>query len=233
VLVLSAGLGLVVAALAATRWREDDRNLTIAPTSLAIEDLKPALLTAGEIGEGYRREPEFADVDSMSMDRFQVSDTCREALHVTGVGRPDERRLHVNFTNSDESTTLMHQISLVDEDDPQFSELSRALGECGTMRFESGDLQGQVRMTASALDGVGEAALEISIEVETHHGSLRVTTKGYAIAWAHAGVLSVVSVGSTPNGREPKQAPAERDLVWNSVETADRHLQRVLRLPPT
>jgi hypothetical protein len=89
-----------------------------------------------------------------------------------------------------------------------------------------------MRFLAGELDGPGDQAFDVEIEIEVSQGARDVTLEGYAIVAMRQGVVFTVSLyaGVDPNTSEAQ--PVEWDLVETLSERADQKIRQVVAPAP-
>jgi hypothetical protein len=217
-------IALVVGASAGVMRSKDgagDSALTVAPEGLDLADLDPALLTAEDVDGDFAPTGDVSGTE-MRSDVYQMSDECKAGLEQIGVGLSDRQWLQIGFERGADGSMITHEISLIDQGDPPLDDVGDVLDRCGTMLFEHGEVEGEVRVEEfNPIDGPGEDAIETVITIDTSQGELRAHSEGYAVVSARGGVRSRVSLLDT-------ESP-DRDLVSRLAQAADRKVERALQ----
>jgi hypothetical protein len=100
------------------------------------------------------------------------------------------------------------------------------------MTWADEEFQWEMRFLAGELDGPGDQAFDVEIEIEVSQGARDVTLEGYAIVAMRQGVVFTVSLyaGVDPNTSEAQ--PVEWDLVETLSERADQKIRQVVAPAP-
>lgn len=222
---------IVVAAVLALQLTGDDGGgdgqLTTAPADLTLEELQPALLTAEDVGPDFTESFD-SDQSDFSEDAFQTSDECREALARFDALGGEGSGLEVEFERASDQATISHGLDLVQEDTPSMDEIRDTYGACGTLPFDDGEVQGEIRIRTESVVGFGEDALAVVMEVDASSAFIEVSYEVYGIAWARGGVLSGVSGTGGLDEATYETFPVDRDQIVELARLADQRLQDVL-----
>jgi hypothetical protein len=139
--------------------------VTTAPAGLELDDLEPALLTDDEVGAGFTETTDSGDDDQLTSDELETSEECQEVIR-TFEESDDDDDLQVEFEDAAEAT-LAHSLALIDEGEPSMAQAREAIGKC-TIAWDDGQSQGEMRLSATEVDGPGDEAFEVEITIEGH-----------------------------------------------------------------
>ena len=95
-------------------------------------------------------------------------------------------------------------------------------------RVDDGQSQGEVRLSASEIDGPGNEAFEIEITIEASAAGFTATADGYGIFAMRDGVVSTVTGFGAIDPETFVGAPADRELIRTMSERADEKVHQFL-----
>jgi hypothetical protein len=231
---LSVVAALLVVAAVVVVARDDDGGggdpPTVAPADLDIAELEGALLTAADVGNGYTDSfDDGGDDDELNLDAIDASPECLEAISRFQGSDVGDESIDAGFESGD-LTEVNHEIGLIREGELGIAEFQAALDACETMAFDDGETEGEIRVQSELVDGLGEGALAITMQLEGTADGVGVSAEIYGIYWSRGGVGSsvdmVVIYSSVLGGTQ--DGDPDPDLVRQLADTADRKLDGVL-----
>lgn len=227
---IGAAVAVAAAVFAIGVTNDDDGGeLTLAPADLALDDLQPALLTVEDVGLEYAESSSSDDDDDeMSTDDIQMSSECRAIFDRLAATGSDDDALQAEFERTVDDASLSHELMLIDEQFPSFGEIHDILEQCGTMPFDDGETSGEIRLHTESVDGPGEDAMAIIMEIDLSAGGFQVSLEGYGISFAHGGVMSTVMATSGLDQQTLEATAVDRDLVRQLAELSDQRVQDAL-----
>jgi hypothetical protein len=231
VLSVVATLLVVAAVVLVARDERGGDPPTAAPLDLDIAELEGALLTAADVGSGYTDSFDDGDDgdDELAPEDFDASPECLEAIDRFESTSAGDEGIDAGFESGD-LTEVDHQIALVQEGDPGIAELQAALEDCESIAFDDGESQGEMRFQTEPVDGLGEAAVAVTTQVELTVDGVPVTAEIYSIYWSRGGVASSVAMSVLDSSLigGTQDAELDRELVRELADTADQKLDGVL-----
>jgi len=224
---VGAAVAVVAGVVAYGLTNDDDDNATTAPSDLELDDLEPALLAEDDVGAGFSATRDTGgDDDELSFDDVDSSPGCEEAIELLDASDDDDE-LQIEFEGPDDAM-LSHGLALIEEDEPSMRQVRDALDQCGTLSWEEGETQAEMRLAAGELDGPGDEAFELEVEVEATGGPFSVTVHGYAVYTMRRGVVSTIAAFGAIDPSTFEGEPADRDLVRGLAERADEKVRQVI-----
>jgi hypothetical protein len=205
---------------------DDDGGATTAPPGLELDDLEPALLTEDEVGAGFTEATETGDEDQLTADELETSEQCQQVIRTFDETDNDDD-LQVEFEDAAEAT-LSHSLTLIDEGEPSMGQARQGIGECGTIAWDDGQSQGEMRMSANEIDGPGDGAFELEITIEATAATFSVEVDGYGIFSMRDGVVSNVTGSGAIDPETFEGGPADRELVRKLSDRADEKVRQFL-----
>jgi hypothetical protein len=205
VVVLAVAL---VGALVLARGGDDE-----AGNDVALDDLDAALLVQADLPSGYEPGAPGAEgasdgeeeADALDVDEIDAPSTCEDGLVALGiadpVGGPGPRRterVRAEFTG--EQSTITHSLSLTPADARSLSDVRADLGECDTFTFEDETGTGTISLETSAVEGIGDAAIDVWMAVDARENGTPLSLEVYGVFVEHGGVHSDVrALSSLPD----------------------------------
>jgi hypothetical protein len=204
----------------------DDDEATRAPAGLSLDDVEPALLTEDDVGAGFAESTPGGDGE-LRTDDMDTSPECRQVLRSFEQSDDEGEDLEADFEDTD-GATLSHTLALIDEDEPTMDEALDALGECRTIGWDDGETQGEIRLSADDIDGPGDQAFEMEMEIEGSSQGVTVVLDGYVVYSMREGVVSTVGGFGAIDPDTLEGEPVDRDLVRSLAERADEKVHEAL-----
>ncbi len=190
-----------------------------APTTPA--DLRRALLTPAEVGNGFTVDP---DPDDDSESGFDVSGECRRLVDQFEARDEGHQPLtKLKLENTDTRATLLASLDFADRVPVSLDEYLRFVRRCGELPFD--DDSGTMRVSAQRVEDLGDDALRLSVEIEIQEPTLRLRATGYL--WIHDDVAAqVIAFDGVDEDFSP--IPLPNGFARSLADKADRKLTRVL-----
>jgi hypothetical protein len=202
-------------------------GLTVAPADLSLDDVEPALLTAGDVGDGFASYP----VKPSDAGPLRTSVECRDAYDRIDPSAPNDAGRQTGLWRASDETSVWHELTLIETGAPSLDELHETLERCGAITAETGDDGDEpyeMEVRTEPVDGPGEDALAVDVRFDFVVGGAHVTFDAYGYAFARGGVLStVLTLGSM----DPDVAPTtelDPDAVRHLAELTDQRLEKLL-----
>jgi hypothetical protein len=216
-----------VVAIVVRSGGDDDSS---EPADLTLAELEPALLTEEDVGDDYRLDPSGGDGDggdASGMDGFVGSDECREVMEDLEESGNTDDEVAVEFTD-DSDGTVGNSLGLLLPGEPTLADVRAALEDCDTMTFEDGGASGEVRITTEDVEGLGNAALGVSLVVDMEVEGIEFTVDMYGLLWEHDGVAADMFAfgGLDPTTLEP--IPVDEEWVLEMARTVDARLDEIV-----
>ncbi len=217
----------VVAIVVLSGGDDDDSS---EPADLTLADLEPALLTEEDVGDDYRLDPSGGDGDdgdTSGMEGLVGSDECRGVMEDLEESGSTDDEVAVEFTD-DSDGTVGNSLGLHPPGEPTLADVRAALEQCDTMTFEDGGASGEVRITTEDVEGLGNAALGVSLVVDMEVEGLEFTVDSYGVLWEHDGVAADMFAfgGLDPGTLEP--IPVDEEWVFELAQVVDARLDDIV-----
>jgi hypothetical protein len=223
---IGGAVAVVAGVVAFGLANNDDDDGTRAAADLSLEDVEPALLTDDDVGAGFTESTGGGD-DELGTDGMETSPECREVLESFEESGDQDGDLEVDFEDAD-GATLSHTLALIDEDEPTMDQALDVLGECHTIGWDDGESQGEIRLSAKDIDGPGDQAFEMEMEIEGSSQGIRVVLDGYSVYTMREGVVSTVGGFGAIDPGTLEGEPVDRELVLILAERADDKVREAL-----
>lgn len=226
------GAALGLAAAVAALGRPGDDDAARLPSGLDLDDVGLVLLNEDDVGGTFRQTAPAGHDDVVPLSGSQGAQECGQVVELFDASiNGDQRVLRVMFDDAHDAR-LFHVVGQIDKDEPSMAQARASLNQCGTMTWTDEEFQWEMRFSANELDGPGDEAFEVEIEIDVSRGTQNATSEGYAIIAMRRGVVSTVNLygGVDPNTFESE--PVDRDLVERLSERADQKIRQVVDLAP-
>ncbi|HEV7720073.1 MAG TPA: hypothetical protein VGO60_02260 [Iamia sp.] len=197
---------------------------------LTEEQRTDALLTEGDIGQGYTED---TDEDSSSDDDYDASAECEELLD-----RLDEEGADP-FSDSDDppgavdrdftdenGATIEHGLAPSIDVVGTYRELT---GTCDELSFEDEGSIATVTLEEGEDHDIGDESLtvEVGFAIETDEGET-LAFDGVLVVWTQAGTDGILSFGAGFDVDTGDPVPVDQSLIDDVVEAAAQKLDEVI-----
>jgi hypothetical protein len=238
--VVLVGTGVVALGLAGNDGEDGDgtpvspsgaRDRSPAP-GLTLDDLEPALLTIDDVPSDYAEsggEDSGDPEEELQVDDVETDPACRQVLHeLEGASGGDEGVLTADFERPDDGAAVSHELRLASPDEPTVGELAELLGECDTIAYAADDegTRAELRVAVEQVDGVGDAAIAVEMEVEVQ-GPSTAGLLSYGVLWSRGDARSSVFVEGPFDVAALEALPPDRELARSAAEAVDARLREV------
>jgi hypothetical protein len=227
-------LGLVAVALlgiaAVVAFGGDDGGGSSgAPAGVMLDDLEPALLTEDDVGSEFTLDTsdDDDDDDPLDPDTADASDECREALEAFEASDAGREELTVEFSNATDGA-IDNTISLAEEGQPSLADVRDAMETCGTIGYSDGGTTGAFSFETSDVDGIGDGAMGLTVDVTVESQGLEISFEMYAVMWERDGVHGTVSGFGGFDERTFDAISIDPSIVEDLARTSDQRMAEVL-----
>jgi hypothetical protein len=225
---VAVAAGVVAVALSGD---DGDDMGTEPPEGVTLADLEPALLTEADVPSGFTLDESAGDDgsgdDPLENESIEASDECEEAIAAFEATDRERDEVSVSFTN-DTDGSIEQDLSLADPDLPTLAQARAAIERCDTLRYSEEGATGEFRFETSDVDGIGDAAVGVTIAVDIEAEGIPFSFDMYGVLWERDGVQSSVNGfgGFDPSTLEV--VPMDASQIEDLARTADRRIADVL-----
>ena len=229
-------LGLVAVALlgiaAVVAFGGDDGGGSSGPPAdVALDDLEPALLTEADVGSDFTLDSSGSDDDDdddpLDPDTADASDECREALEAFEASDAGREEITVEFSNATDGA-IDNAISLAQEGQPSLADVRGAMETCGTIGYSDSGTTGEFSFETSDVDGIGDAALGLTVDVTVESQGLEISFEMHAVMWERDGVHGTVSGFGGFDESTFDAISIDPGFVEDLARTSDQRMAEVL-----
>jgi hypothetical protein len=201
---------------------------------VTVADLEPVLLTTADVPAGYTQvEWVDDDADALTPEDVEATPECEAALERFGGTDASRQETGAEF-EMENGANIEHTLSAAVAGDVTVAEVQAGMTSCGTFSYDDDGQVGTVTLTAEPLSGIGDAAVGVSMVVETSVEGTPVTAEMYGVLADRDGIHSSVAVtGGFPedaltSGGPLVSDPPDRDAAVAMAETVDADIQASL-----
>lgn len=205
-----------------------------ARTDLTLADLEPALLTAGDVPEGFESIPweDDADDDELTSDQIDGTAECEQVLERFSMSDGSREETGAEF-EAENGASIESTLSVAIPDDITVDEVREGINTCGTFSYDDGDTTGEITMSAEPVDGIGDSALFVTMVVATQAQGYDVSVEMNGILWDRSGVHSSVSFtggfdDDAMSTSELHSLPIDQDALRSAAEAVDAKLEPIV-----
>jgi hypothetical protein len=205
-----------------------------ARTDLTLADLEPALLTTGDVPEGFESIPweDDADDDELTPDQIDGSPECEQVLERFSLSDGARQETGSEF-EAENGASIESTLSVAIPDDVTVDEVREGINTCGTFSYDDGDSAGEITMSAEPVDGIGDSALFVTMVVATQAEGYDVSVEMNGILWDRSGVHSSVSYtggfdDDAMSSGELHSLPIDQDALRSAAEAVDAKLEPIV-----
>jgi hypothetical protein len=200
---------------------------------LTLADLEPALLAPADVPEGFESTPwEDDSGDDFTSDQIDGSPACEEVLDRFSLADSGRSETGAEFEAAN-GATIEHTLSIATAGDVTVDEVLDGVNTCGSFGFDDGESSGQITMSAEPVDGIGDSALLLMMQVDTVAEGYDVSVEMNGILWDRSGIHS--SVGFTAgfdegdlDGTSLDSLPIDQGQLRSAAEAVDAKLQPIV-----
>lgn len=197
---------------------------------LTEAQLRDALVTAGDVGDGFTAEPSSEDDESDDFDRDEI-DASEECIDLyeqyTELEEQGGPRVEAGVTLEDDENVQVEQ-NLSQGAEFGLDELRQLVDTCPEIAFDDGEQAGAIRFEiVDDIVEVGDESVTLRLEVDIE-SPVSITVATLGVLWVRDGTHASVNVSGAIDSDTFEAEEPDEGLLRDVVERADERLVEVI-----